>query len=65
MSTATSLVLPMTLRFLQQLTVINNPSDCDELQSDLDNIYLWSSDNNMMFNQEKFQYIDISYHMGD
>ena len=26
-------------------------------------IYLWSSDNNMMFNQEKFQ--NISYHMGD
>ena len=29
---------------------INNPSDCDDLQSDLDNIYSWSSDN-MMFNQ--------------
>ena len=42
---------------------INNPSDCDDLQSDLDNIYSWSSANNMMFNQEKFQY--ISYHMGD
>ena len=42
---------------------INNPTDCDDLQSDLDNIYLWSSENNMMFNQEKFQY--ISYHMGD
>ena len=40
---------------------INNPSDCDDLQSDLDNIYSWSSANNMMFNQEKFQY--ISYHM--
>ena len=42
---------------------INDPTDCDNLQSDLDNIYLWSSENNMMFNQEKFQY--ISYHMGD
>ena len=42
---------------------INNPSDCDDLQSDLDNIYSWSSANNMMFNQEKFQY--IRYHMGD
>ena len=36
---------------------INNPSDCNDLQSDLDNIYSWTSDNNMMFNQEKFQYI--------
>ena len=44
-------------------TTINGPTDCDNLQSDLDNIYLWSSKNNMMFNQEKFQY--ISYHMGD
>ena len=26
--------------------------DCDNLQSDLDNIYLWSSENNMMFNQD-------------
>ena len=42
---------------------INDPTDCDNLQSDLDNIYLWSSENNMMFNQKKFQY--ISYHMGD
>ena len=42
---------------------INDPTDCDNLQSDLDNIYLWSSENNIMFNQEKFQY--ISYHMGD
>ena len=42
---------------------INNSSDCDDLQSDLDNIYSWSSANNMMFNQEKFQY--ISYHMGN
>ena len=42
---------------------INDPTDCDNLQSDLDTIYLWSSENNMMFNQEKFQY--ISYHMGD
>ena len=41
----------------------NDPTDCDNLQSDLDNIYLWSSENNMMFNQEKLQY--ISYHMGD
>ena len=40
---------------------INDPTDCDNLQSDLDNIYLWSSENNMMFNHEKFQY--ISYHM--
>ena len=42
---------------------INDPTDCDNLQSDLDNIYLWSSKNSMMFNQEKFQY--SSYHMGD
>ena len=42
---------------------INDPTDCDNLQSDLDNIYLNPSENNMMFNQEKFQY--ISYHMGD
>ena len=42
---------------------INDPTDCDNLQSDLDNIYLWSSENNMMFNQEKFQY--ISYHMSN
>ena len=26
-------------------TTINNPSDCDDLQSDLDNIYLWPSHN--------------------
>ena len=50
----------MTPKYSQQLTI---SADCDNLQSDLDNIYLWSSKNNMMFNQEKFQY--ISYHMGD
>ena len=48
---------------IKVFTIINDPTDCDNLQSDLDNIYLWSSENNMMFNQEKFQY--ISYHMGD
>ena len=46
---------------------INNPSDCDDLQSDLDNIYSWSSDNNMMFSLTKKNLNTslISYHMGD
>ena len=48
---------------IKVFAIINDPTDCDNLQSDLDNIYSWSSENNMMFNQEKFQY--ISYHMGD
>ena len=35
---------------IKVFATINDPTDCDNLQSDLDNIYLWSSENNMMFN---------------
>jgi hypothetical protein len=38
---------------------IKDPEDCDNLQSDLNNIYSWASEN-MLFNAKKFQYISFN-----
>ena len=62
MSTATSLVLLMTLRFLQQLTTLLTVMTSNLMLITFIRGHL-SPDNNMMFNEEKFHY--ISYHMGD
>ena len=36
---------------------ISNVDDCGILQNDLNSVYEWASDNNMVFNAQKFQYI--------
>ena len=37
------------------------PTDCDNLQKDLNVVYEWATENNMKFNIEKFQY--VCYHI--
>ena len=39
---------------------ISNVDDCDILQNDLNSIYEWASDNNMLFNAQRFQYICLT-----
>ena len=41
-------------------TNVDSPSDCDNMQSDLDSVYEWASTNNMFFNSKKFNYISFS-----
>ena len=41
---------------------ISNVDDCAILQNDLNSVYEWTSDNNMLFNAQKFQYICFSPH---
>ena len=39
---------------------ITQADDCDNLQSDLNNIYNWALYNNMFFNSQKFHYVSYS-----
>ena len=41
---------------------ISNVDDCAILQNDLNSVYEWASDNNMVFNAQKFQYICFNPH---
>ena len=36
---------------------ISDTEDCDSLQRDLNSVYKWASDNNMIFNAKKFHYL--------
>ena len=46
-------------------SAINSITDCDDLQTDLENIYKWADTNNMKLNSKKFQYINFSSHPED
>ena len=39
---------------------INDVTDCDTLQQNLNNVYDWASTNNMFFNAQKFYYVSFS-----
>ena len=39
---------------------INDVTDCDTLQQDLNHVYDWASINNMFFNAQKFYYVSFS-----
>ena len=39
---------------------INDVTDCDTLQQDLNHVYDWASINNMFFNAQKFNYVSFS-----
>ena len=39
---------------------INDVTDCNTLQQDLNNVYDWASTNNMSFNAQKFYYVSFS-----
>ena len=39
---------------------INDVTDCDTLQQDLNHVYDWASINNMFFNAHKFYYVSFS-----
>ena len=39
---------------------INDVTDCDTLQQDLNHVYDWASTNNMFFNAQKFYYVSSS-----
>ena len=39
---------------------ISQSENCDSLQADLNYIYSWATDNNMLFNTQKFDYISFS-----
>ena len=39
---------------------INDVTDCDTLQQDLNHVYDWASTNNMFFNAQKFYYVSFS-----
>ena len=39
---------------------INDVTDCNTLQQDLNHVYDWASTNNMFFNAQKFYYVSFS-----
>ena len=39
---------------------INDVTDCNTLQQDLNHVYEWASTNNMLFNAQKFYYVSFS-----
>ena len=38
---------------------INNLEDVEDLQSDLDKLYEWETENNMLFNISKFKWLQL------
>ena len=40
---------------------VSDMSDHSKLQKDLDSVYKWSIDNNMMFNNDKFEHVPYGY----
>ena len=45
----------------QIYTKIDDVTDCNTLQQDLNHVYDWASANNMFFNAQKFYYVSFSY----
>ena len=51
----------MTLDYIY--ASISDPTDCDQMQSDLNIVYSWAKSNNMFFNSKKFDYMSFSSHI--
>ena len=45
---------------LEFILILLRLKTLDSLQTDLNNIYLWAINNNMLFNHQKFNYISFS-----
>ena len=52
------------IRFVNDIriyTKIDDVTDCNTLQQDLNHVYDWASVNNMFFNAQKFYYVSFSH----
>ena len=45
---------------MRVMKAVSGPSDVSALQKDLESVYRWMNDNNMLFNNDKFQMLKYS-----